>query len=123
MFTDHKSLQHILDKKELNMRKQRWLKFLSDYDCEIRYQLGKTNVVADALSRKEQIKPLRVQALVMTIGLNLPVQILNAQAEARKVENNKSEDLGGVIKKLEPRADGTLCLKNRSEVGYHDLVT
>ncbi|GJV80584.1 putative reverse transcriptase domain-containing protein [Tanacetum coccineum] len=71
VFTDHKSLQHILDQKELNMRQRRWLELLSDYDCEIRYHPGKANVVADALSRKERIKPLRVQALVMTIGLDL----------------------------------------------------
>ncbi|GJX21556.1 putative reverse transcriptase domain-containing protein [Tanacetum coccineum] len=70
VFTNHKSLQHILDQKELNMRQRRWLELLSDYDCEIRYHLGKANVVADALSRKERIKPLRVRALVMTIGLN-----------------------------------------------------
>nr|GFC75445.1 putative reverse transcriptase domain-containing protein [Tanacetum cinerariifolium] len=61
VFTDHKSLQHILDQKELNMRQRRWLELLSDYDCEIRYHLGKANVVADALSRKERIKPLRVR--------------------------------------------------------------
>ncbi|GJY28604.1 retrotransposon protein, putative, ty1-copia subclass [Tanacetum coccineum] len=59
MFTDHKILQHIRDKKELNMRQRRWLELLADYDCEIRYHLGKENVVADALSRKERIKPLR----------------------------------------------------------------
>ncbi|GJT24388.1 putative reverse transcriptase domain-containing protein [Tanacetum coccineum] len=63
MFTDHKSLQHILDQKELNMRQRWWLEFLSDYDCEIRYHPGKANVVADALSQKERIKPLRVRAL------------------------------------------------------------
>ncbi|GKC64530.1 putative reverse transcriptase domain-containing protein [Tanacetum coccineum] len=74
----------------------------------------KTNVAADALSRKERIKPLRVRALVMTIGLNLPMQILNAQVEARKEENYGTEDLCGMIKKLELRADETLCLKNRS---------
>ncbi|GJR36951.1 putative reverse transcriptase domain-containing protein [Tanacetum coccineum] len=114
VFTDHKSLQHILDQKELNMRQRRWLELLSDYDCEIRYHPGKANVVADVLSRKERSKPLRVRALVMTIGLNLPKQILSAQSEARKEENFINEDLCGMINKLEPRADGTLCLNNQS---------
>ncbi|GJX36924.1 putative reverse transcriptase domain-containing protein [Tanacetum coccineum] len=78
------------------MRQRCWLELLSDYDCEIRYHLGKANVVADALSRKERIKPLRVRALVMTIGLDLPKQILNAQTEARKPENIKNKDVRGV---------------------------
>ncbi|GJT91246.1 putative reverse transcriptase domain-containing protein [Tanacetum coccineum] len=69
VFTDHKSLQHILDQKELNMRQRRWLELLSDYDCDIRYHPGKANVVA----------------------------ILNAQTEARKPENIKSEDVGGML--------------------------
>ncbi|GKA50209.1 putative reverse transcriptase domain-containing protein [Tanacetum coccineum] len=114
MFTDHKSLQHILNQKELNMRQRRWLELLSNYDCEIRYHPRKANVVADALSRKERNKPLRVRALVMTIGLNLPKQILSAQLEAKKEENFINEDLHGMINKLEPRADRTLCLNNRS---------
>ncbi|GJY47191.1 putative reverse transcriptase domain-containing protein [Tanacetum coccineum] len=58
VFTDHKILQHILDQKELNMRQRCWLELLADYDCEIRYHPGKANVVADALSQKERIKPL-----------------------------------------------------------------
>ncbi|GJY56092.1 putative reverse transcriptase domain-containing protein [Tanacetum coccineum] len=108
VFTDHKSLQHILNQKELNMRQRHWLDLLSDYDCEIRYHPGKANVVVDALSRKERIKPLRT--------------------EARKPENIKNEDVGGMlienskdpeklrIEKLEPRADGTLCFNGR--IGY-----
>ncbi|GKG06532.1 hypothetical protein Tco_0329501, partial [Tanacetum coccineum] len=98
---------------------------LSDYDCEIRYYPRNANVVADALSKKEQVPPLRVRALVMTIGLNLPKQILDAQTEAWKLDNIKNEDVKGMLlenskdpekfrtEKLEPRADGTLCFNSR----------
>ncbi|GJV19542.1 putative reverse transcriptase domain-containing protein [Tanacetum coccineum] len=102
VFTDHKSLQHILKQKELNMRQRRWLELLGDYDCNIRYHPGKANVVADTLSRKERIEPLQ--------------------------GNLKNEDVGGMIRKdvpkekLEPRADGTLCLNGRSWLPcYGDL--
>ncbi|GKD95356.1 putative reverse transcriptase domain-containing protein, partial [Tanacetum coccineum] len=128
VFTDHKILQHILDQKELNMRQRRWLELLSDYDCDIRYHPGKANVVADALSRMERTEPLRVRALVMTIGLNLPKRILEAQIEALKIENLVNEDIGGMIRKdipkerLEPHADGILCLHGRSWLPcYGDL--
>ncbi|GJT19799.1 putative reverse transcriptase domain-containing protein [Tanacetum coccineum] len=119
MFTDHKSLQHILDQKELNMRQRRWLELLAGYDCEIRYHPGKANVVADALSRKERIKPLRVRALVMTLHPKLPSQILEAQTEAIKEENIKAKNLRGMDKHLmyglnEPDV-------SRTEVGYHSL--
>nr|GEV83103.1 putative reverse transcriptase domain-containing protein [Tanacetum cinerariifolium] len=103
VFTNHRSLQHILDQKELNMRQRRWLELLSDYDCDIHYHPGKANVVVDALSRKEQI-------------------------EALKPENLENEDVGDMIRKdipkekLEPRADGTLCLNDRSWLPcYGDL--
>ncbi|GJU16606.1 putative reverse transcriptase domain-containing protein [Tanacetum coccineum] len=76
------------------MRQRRWLELLSDYDCDIRYH-PKANVVANALSRKERIEPLRVRALVMTIGLDLPKWILEAQIEAQKPENIVNEDVGG----------------------------
>ncbi|GJY38080.1 putative reverse transcriptase domain-containing protein [Tanacetum coccineum] len=59
VYTDHKSIQHIFSKKELNMRQRHWIELISDYDCEIHYHPGKANVVADALSRKERVKPKR----------------------------------------------------------------
>ncbi|GKB10748.1 putative reverse transcriptase domain-containing protein [Tanacetum coccineum] len=95
VFTDHKILQHILDQKELNMRQRRWLELLNN----------------------ERDQPLRVRALVTTIGLDLPKKILNAQTEARKPRNLKNKDVGGMLienskdqeklrtEKLEPRAD------------------
>ncbi|GJV24863.1 putative reverse transcriptase domain-containing protein [Tanacetum coccineum] len=64
-----------------------------DYDCEIRYHPGKENDVADALSRKERIKPLQVRSLVMNIHPKLPSQILKAQTEALKEENLKADNL------------------------------
>nr|GEU97216.1 putative reverse transcriptase domain-containing protein [Tanacetum cinerariifolium] len=83
---------------------------LANYDYEIRYHPEKANVVADALSRMERIKPLRVRSLVMTIHPKLPSQILEAQTEAIKNENIKAENLRGMDKAFEIRPDGTQCV-------------
>ncbi|GJS46263.1 putative reverse transcriptase domain-containing protein [Tanacetum coccineum] len=107
VFTDHKSLQYILNQKELNLRQRRWIKLLSYYDCEIQYYPGKANVVADALSQKERDKPLR--------------------EEAMKRENVKVENLERLIKPIfEFRPDGTRCFRNRVWLplfgGLRDLI-
>nr|GEU42405.1 reverse transcriptase domain-containing protein [Tanacetum cinerariifolium] len=95
-----------------------------------RIPIIKANVVAAALSRKERIKPSRVRALVMAIGLNLPKQILKAQYEALKPKNLTPKIVGGMLRqdltkeKLEPRAEGTLCLNNKSRLPcYGNLRT
>ncbi|GKE64931.1 putative reverse transcriptase domain-containing protein [Tanacetum coccineum] len=120
VFTDHKSLQHILHQKELNMRQRRWLKLLADYDCEIRYHPGKANVIADSLSRKE---PLRIRSLIMTLHLKFPTQILKAQTEAIKEENIKAKNLQGMDKSFEIPLDRNRCIKNRSWLcGLRDLI-
>ncbi|GJS33245.1 putative reverse transcriptase domain-containing protein [Tanacetum coccineum] len=123
IFTDHKSLQHILHQKELNMRQHCWLELLADYDCEIRYHPGKANVIADALIRKE---PLRIRSLIMTIHPKLPTQILESQTKAIKEENIKAENLRGMDKSFEIRPDGTRCIKNQSWLplfgGLRDLI-
>ncbi|GKE74996.1 putative reverse transcriptase domain-containing protein, partial [Tanacetum coccineum] len=84
VFTDHESLQYILNQKELNLRQQRWIELLSDYDCEILYHPGKANV-----------------------------QILEAQKEALKKKNEKAKNLGRLIKQIfKFRPDRTCCFGN-----------
>ncbi|GJU48206.1 putative reverse transcriptase domain-containing protein [Tanacetum coccineum] len=117
---------HILDQKELNTRQRRWLELLANYDCEIHYHPGKANVIADALSQKERIKPLRIRSLIMTLHPKLPTQILEAQTEAIKEENIKAENLRGMDKSFKNRPDVTRCIKNKSWLplfdGLRDLI-
>ncbi|GJR80240.1 putative reverse transcriptase domain-containing protein [Tanacetum coccineum] len=76
-------------------------------------ELGKANVVVDALSRKNR-EPIRVRSLVMTVHTNLPERILNAQTDAMKEENVKAENLGRLIKPIfETRSDGIQCFEGR----------
>nr|GEZ13410.1 putative reverse transcriptase domain-containing protein [Tanacetum cinerariifolium] len=81
IYTDHKSLQYIFNQKELNMHQRRWIELFSDYDCEIRYHPGKVNVVADAPSRREMIKPKRIRAMNMTIQSSIKGYVLVAKNE------------------------------------------
>ncbi|GKD61896.1 hypothetical protein Tco_1299405 [Tanacetum coccineum] len=87
------------------MRPRRLLRVLSDFDCKIQYHHGKASVAADALSKNEQAKPLRVRALVMTTNSNLPPQIHEVRVEALKKENIKDENLHGMDKEFENRLD------------------
>nr|GFB70260.1 putative reverse transcriptase domain-containing protein [Tanacetum cinerariifolium] len=91
VFTDHKSLQHILNQKELNIRQRHWLELLSDYDCNIRYHPGKANVI-------EALKPenLKKEDVGGMIKRDIPKE------------------------KLEPRVDGTLCLNGKSWLPCYD---
>ncbi|GJY77957.1 putative reverse transcriptase domain-containing protein [Tanacetum coccineum] len=110
IYMDHKSLQHIFSQKELNMRQHRWIELFSDYDCEIRYHPGKANVVADALSRKERVKPKRVRAMNMTLQSSIKVRIMAAQKEVVDESAGLYKGLGEMI---EQRSDGTLYYLDR----------
>nr|GEY22718.1 hypothetical protein [Tanacetum cinerariifolium] len=104
VFINHKSLKYILNQKDLNLRQQRWIDLLSDYDCEIQYHPGKVNVVADALSQKERDKPLCVRALMMTVYNDLPKQVREAQGLVMHESHNSKYS-------IHPRSDKM----------YHDL--
>ncbi|GJY60242.1 putative reverse transcriptase domain-containing protein [Tanacetum coccineum] len=92
--------KHILDQKELNMRQCRWLELLADYDCEIRYYPGKANVVADALSQKEQIKPLRVRSFVLGSFNVIIVDELSIRLQAEEQEQFTIEEKATLFKEL-----------------------
>nr|GEW31102.1 putative reverse transcriptase domain-containing protein [Tanacetum cinerariifolium] len=110
IYMDHKSLQRIFSQKELNMRQRRWIELFSDYDCEIRYHPGKENVVADALSRKERVKPKRVRAMNMTLQSSIKDRILAAQKEVVDESAGLQKCLDEMI---EMRSDGTLYYLDR----------
>ncbi|GJT66216.1 putative reverse transcriptase domain-containing protein [Tanacetum coccineum] len=101
------------NKKELNKHQRRWIKLFSDYECEIRYHPDKANVVADALSRKERVKPKRVREMAMTIQSGVKGMILAAQGEAFNQENVLAERLHGLDQQMERKGDGSLYFMDR----------
>ncbi|GKA17535.1 retrotransposon protein, putative, ty3-gypsy subclass [Tanacetum coccineum] len=91
----------------------RWIELFSDYECEIRYHPGKANVVADALSRKERVKPRRVRATSMTIQSGVKRMILAAQSEVFKEENVPAERLHRLDQQMKRKEDESLYFMDR----------
>ncbi|GJV59083.1 putative nucleotidyltransferase, ribonuclease H [Tanacetum coccineum] len=113
IYTDHKSFQHIFDLKELNMRQRRWIELFSDYECEILYHPSKANIVADALSRKERLKPRYVRAMAVTIQIGMREKIQAAQSKALKQENILMENLHGLEQQMEKKEGDSLYFMDR----------
>ncbi|GJV98786.1 putative reverse transcriptase domain-containing protein [Tanacetum coccineum] len=95
------------------MRQKRWIELLSDYECEIKYHLGKENVVEDALSRKQRLKPRRVRAMSITIHSGLKTKILETQGEASKDLKALAEWLRGLETHFKRRDDGGIYFFDR----------
>ncbi|GKE63502.1 putative reverse transcriptase domain-containing protein [Tanacetum coccineum] len=93
--------------------KDKFIDLFSNYDCEIRYHPSKANVVADALSKKERVKPKRVRAINMTLQSSIKDMILVAQEEA----SNESAGLQrGIDDMIELRSDRALYYLNRIQI-------
>ncbi|GKE99776.1 hypothetical protein Tco_0023127, partial [Tanacetum coccineum] len=90
-----------------------WIKLYNEYEYEIRYHPGKANVVADALSRKERLKPRRVREMAMTIQTGIREKIQAAQSEALKQENVLAESLHGLDQQMEKKKDESLYFMDR----------
>ncbi|GKA24335.1 putative reverse transcriptase domain-containing protein [Tanacetum coccineum] len=106
-------LGHVINGDGLHVDSSKIEALFSDYDCEIRYNPGKANVVADALSKKERFNPRRVRAMNMTIQSSIKDKILATQNEASKTVNAPAKMLQGLDNQMEHRSDGALYYLDR----------
>ncbi|GJU06733.1 putative reverse transcriptase domain-containing protein [Tanacetum coccineum] len=94
------------------MRQKRWVELFSDYECKIRYHPGKANVVVNALSRKERLKPRCVRAMEMTVEAGMREKIQVAQSEALKQDNILIENLHGLDQQMEKKEGESLYFRD-----------
>src|ERR1044071_3829621 len=124
IFTDHKSLQHIFNQKDLNIRQRRWVELLNDYDCEIRYHPGKANVVADALSRKSHAVLCNIREIDRLRSSQFQNDLFNRIRDAQHTsvnENTLYEEMScGAELHLESKANGILYYLDRIWVPNRD---
>ncbi|KAJ9538127.1 hypothetical protein OSB04_030860 [Centaurea solstitialis] len=113
LYTDHKSLKYLFDQQTLNMRQQRAMQLIKDYDCEILYHPGKANVVADALSRKTYAGLLCYVITHISVKPKLFDDIRKWQIEALKSENINAERMVGYVNSLSKDGCGLKVFKAR----------
>jgi hypothetical protein len=135
IFTDHKSLKYIFTQRDLNFRQRRWLELIKDYDLDIQYHPGKTNVVADALSCKIQANMLvarlmpqelcwemaklnlgiaaQSETMTLEIESTLEQEIRKGQLDDEKIKEYKKLIELGKVPEFKEDEQGTVWFKNR----------
>ncbi|WVZ91055.1 hypothetical protein U9M48_037277 [Paspalum notatum var. saurae] len=131
IYTDHKSLKYIFTQTELNMRQQRWLELIKDYELEIHYHLGKANVVAEALSRKsycnlligeELSTELTEQLNELRVHCTLEDQIRQAQGTCPSIAELREGMEKGLLPDFRKDRQGTIWLGNRLCVPHDENI-
>ena len=98
IYTDHQNLKYIFTQKELNMRQQRWLELISDYDCEFHYHPGKANKVANALSRQAVVFLISVEKMPRPLQVdmcNLGMEVITGKLSALTIQSTIMEVIKG----------------------------
>jgi hypothetical protein len=135
IYMDHKSLKYIFTQSDLNMRQQRWLELIKDYELEIHYHLGKANVVVDALSRKSQVNmlaaypmpyelakefdrlslrfPNNTQGVTIELEPTLEQDIRKGQKDDEKINKIHQLIIDGKGKDFREDAEGVVWFKDR----------
>jgi hypothetical protein len=118
IYTDHKSLKYIFTQPDLNMRQRRWLELIKDYELEVHYHPGKTNVVADALSRTGHCNYLPAVRSTgegsITLTPTLRGEIIAAQKNDASMAHIKRRIQGDPkVACFREDAEGTLWFKDR----------
>ena len=125
IYTDHKSLKYLPSQRKLNLRQQRWMKLIKDYDCVIDYHPGKANVVANALSRKT-MKTLRAlnahflftdDGTIVTELISRP-SLLNRVLEAQK----KDEKIAAIVSQIRNGKEIEFTVNEDGVLYYKDQV-
>ena len=124
IYTDHKSLKYLPSQRELNLRQQRWMELIKDYDCVIDYHSGKANIVADALSRKsiQMLRALNAHLSLSDDGTvvaeliarpSLLNQVLEAQRKEEKIVAIINQIRNGKETEFTVNENGVLYYKDR----------
>jgi hypothetical protein len=123
IYTDHKSLKYIFTQPDLNMRQQRWLELIKDYELKVHYHPGKANVVVDVLSHKAHCNYLPAVCLIgeesstwVLPDLSLfNITLMPTLRDEIKAAQKNDEDMGHIKRRLQERDPKVACFREDAE--------